>query len=139
MDRLTPEQRSRLMSKVRQKGTDIELSVSRALRQRGFHFRKNVRELAGSPDLVFTRERLAVFIDGDFWHGFRYPCWRHKIQPFWREKIEANRRRDQRNFRSLRRDGWRVMRIWQHQIETDIIGCVTRIITGLQPPNAHDI
>src|ERR1039458_5988033 len=74
LDFLTPERRSRLMSSVRHKGTDIELLVARELRLRGYRFRRNVRTLAGSPDLVFAQHKLAVFIDGDFWHGFRYPC-----------------------------------------------------------------
>lgn len=137
MDLLTPEQRSRLMSKVRQKGTDIELLVARELRLRGYRFRKNVRTLAGSPDLVFSEHKLAVFIDGDFWHGFRYPRWRHKVQPFWRNKIETNRKRDQRNFRRLRRAGWNVVRIWQHEIETDIDGCIVRIVGLLQVQSAR--
>jgi len=132
MDLLTPEQRSRLMSRVRQKGTDIEMSVARGLRLRGYRFRRNVRALAGSPDLVFAQDKLAVFIDGDFWHGFRYPCWRQKVQPFWRNKIETNRKRDLRNFRILRRGGWRVVRIWQHQIKADIDGCLQRIVDMLQ-------
>ena len=132
MDFLAPERRSRLMSSVRQKGTDIELLVVRELHQRGYRFRRNVRALAGSPDLVFARHKLAIFVDGDFWHGYRYPCWQHKIQPFWRNKIETNRRRDQRNFRRLRRAGWCVVRIWQHEIEADIAACLGRIVDLLQ-------
>ena len=138
MDLLTPAQRSRLMSKVRQKGTNIELLVAHELRLRGYRFRRNVKALAGSPDLVFAQHRLAVFVDGDFWHGFRYPCWRHKMQPFWRQKIETNRKRDQRNFRRLRRAGWRVVRIWQHQIEADIQNCLERIISLLQLGRLHE-
>src|SRR5580693_3374909 len=80
MDFLTSERRSRLMSRVRQHGTDIELLVRCQLRLRGVRFRRNVRALAGSPDLVFTKGKLAVFIDGDFWHGYRFPCWEHKLQ-----------------------------------------------------------
>jgi DNA mismatch endonuclease (patch repair protein) len=116
------------MSKVRQKGTDIELLVARELRLKGYRFHRNVKTLAGSPDLVFAKHRLAVFIDGDFWHGFRYPSWQHKMQPFWRNKIETNRKRDQRNFRRLRRAGWNVLRIWQHEIETDTASCLNRIL-----------
>jgi DNA mismatch endonuclease (patch repair protein) len=128
MDFLTPERRSRLMSSVRQKGTDIELLVCRELRTRGYRFQRNVRTLPGSPDMVFPKDKLALFVDGDFWHGFRYPSWRHKIQPFWRNKIETNRKRDQRNFRRLRRAGWNVLRIWQHEIETDTASCLDRIV-----------
>lgn len=139
MDFLTPERRSRLMSNVRQKGTDIELLVARELRVRGYRFRRNVRTLAGSPDLVFPQHKLAVFIDGDFWHGFRYPCWQHKITQFWKDKIEANRSRDQRNFRRLRRSGWSVVRVWQHEIETDVFRCLRRITVKLEPPSRHGI
>ena len=78
--------------------------VANELRLRRYRFRKNVKTLAGSPDLVFTSDRLAVFIDGNFWHGYRFPR-QHKIQPFWQEKIEANRRRDSRNVCRLKRAG----------------------------------
>ncbi len=128
MDFLTPDRRSCLMSSVRQKGTDIELSVARALRLRGQRFQCNVTSLSGSPDLVFAKYKVAIFIDGDFWHGFRYPCWQHKLQPFWRSKIEANRKRDRKNFRKLRQSGWVVLRLWQHEIEHDIDNCVDRIM-----------
>jgi DNA mismatch endonuclease (patch repair protein) len=83
--------------------------------------------------MVFVTSKLAVFIDGDFWHGYRYPNWRHKIQPFWRDKIEANRKRDQRNFRRLRRAGWNVVRLWQHEVERDITACLRRITARLEP------
>ena len=132
MDFLTSDQRSRLMSKVRQNGTDIERSVAHQLRLRGIRFRRNVRTLAGSPDLVFTKSKLAVFIDGDFWHGYQFPRWQHKLQPFWREKIHRNRCRDKSNFRKLRRGGWKVIRLWQHQIERDCGACIARIIKAIR-------
>ena len=131
MDRLTVQQRSRLMSKVRQKGTDIERTIARELTVRGLHFRRNVRALPGSPDLVFVADKVAVFVDGDFWHGYRYPAWRHKISPFWQDKIVANRKRDQRNFRRLRRDGWGVIRLWQHEIKRNPNTCLDRILARL--------
>jgi DNA mismatch endonuclease (patch repair protein) len=75
--------------------------------------------LPGKPDFVFPRARLIVFIDGDFWHGWRFPQWRDKLQPYWREKIERNRRRDRRNMQALRRCGWKVLRVWEHQLQRD--------------------
>src|SRR5579871_4113869 len=128
MDHLTPAQRSYLMSCVRTKDTPLERLVRCELHKRGFRFRKHVKTLPGSPDLVLVKQKLAVFIDGDFWHGYRLPSWEHKLQPFWRAKIQENRRRDQRNFRRLRRLGWRVIRIWQHQIENDCLACVTKVV-----------
>ena len=62
-------------------------------------------------------EKVAVFVDGDFWHGWRLPAWEHKLSKFWRDKLRANRARDQRNFRRLRAAGWKVIRIWQHALK----------------------
>src|SRR5947207_1613757 len=116
------------MSQVRTRGTDLEASIGRALRRRGIQFSKNARGLPGSPDIVLHRPKIAVFIDGDFWHGFRFPAWRANASVFWRTKITKNRLRDARNFRRLRRAGWRVVRIWQHQIEADLELCIERIV-----------
>src|SRR5262249_6480031 len=88
-----------------------------------------------TPDIVFTTERVAIFLDGDFWHGYRFPQWERTLSPFWRRKIAANRERDRRNFRRLRRLGWRVIRIWQHASRADLDGVVARITAavGRQP------
>ncbi len=130
-DFLSPEQRSKLMSRVRRKDTNIEKIVRSELHKRGFRFRKHVKYLPGTPDLVFTRIKIAVFLDGDFWHGYRLPKWEHKLQYFWKDKIRKNRERDQKNFRKLRRMDWKVIRIWQHEIEKDLDSCVERIISAI--------
>jgi DNA mismatch endonuclease, patch repair protein len=117
MDNLTPEQRSRTMSLIRSKDTRPELTIRQLLHARGLRFRKHVRGLPGQPDIVFVRARVIVFVDGDYWHGWRFPEWRDKLAPYWKEKIERNRRRDQRTFRRLRRQGWLVLRLWEHQVE----------------------
>ncbi|MFC2105751.1 DUF559 domain-containing protein, partial [Candidatus Bipolaricaulota bacterium] len=103
-----------------------------ALHKRGFRFRKHVRTLPGTPDVVFTKVRVAVFIDGDFWHGYRFPQWKESVSPFWQEKIAKNRARDRRNFARLRRIGWKVIRLWQHEIERNLESCLDRIIQVLQ-------
>lgn len=131
VDRLTPKQRSDLMSRVRGRDTAIELSVRSALRRCGLQFQKNSRGLPGTPDIVFPVQKVAVFIDGDFWHGYRYPVWRDKLQPFWQIKIQTNRLRDRRNFAKLRRMGWRVIRLWQHDVERDLTGCLARVKRAL--------
>jgi DNA mismatch endonuclease, patch repair protein len=130
-DNLTPEQRSYAMSRVRNKDTDLERLIRNEVHRRGFRFRKHVKTLPGSPDLVFQKQMVAVFIDGDFWHGFRFPQWEHKVSDFWKEKILRNRTRDQRNFRKLRRMGWTVIRIWQHEIKRDPESCIDRVINAL--------
>ena len=126
-DVMSPEARSRLMSRIRGKDTGPERRLRSVLHARGLRFRKHVRELPGTPDIVFTRARVVVFVDGDFWHGWRFPLWEHKLSPFWAEKIRRNRQRDRRNFAKLRRMGWKVIRVWEHQIEKDVDSVADRI------------
>ncbi len=131
-DRLTPEQRSAVMSRIRSTDTGIEVAVRSALHKRGLRFRKHVRGLAGRPDVVFSSARVAVFIDGDFWHGYQLSRWKDKLQPYWLDKIERNRSRDRRNFAKLRRSGWRVIRVWEHEIERDLDDVVDRIAIAVE-------
>jgi len=126
-DPLSASQRKLAMSRVRQKDTPIEMLLRSSLHRQGIRFRKNVRDLPGSPDIVIVSARIAIFVDGDFWHGYRFPSWEHKLTPFWREKIRANRKRDSRNFSKLRRQGWIVMRFWGHEVLNDVASCVARI------------
>ena len=113
---MTPEQRSRAMKRVKLKNGSLERLVQTELRVLGLRFRCHDRSLPGSPDIVFSRQRVAVFVDGDFWHGWRLPAWEHKLSKFWRDKLRANRARDQRNIRRLRAKGWKVIRVWQHEL-----------------------
>ena len=130
-DNLTPEQRRYTMSRVRNRDTDLERLIRNEIHRRGYRFKKHVKSLPGSPDLVFSKRMVAVFIDGDFWHGFRFPAWEHKVSDFWKAKILKNRARDQKNFRKLRRMGWTVIRIWQHEIKKDTESCVRRILNAI--------
>lgn len=116
-DRLTKEQRSALMGRVRQKDTAPELALRSALHRRGLRYRKNVKNLPGSPDIVFVRARTAVFVDGDFWHGRDFDTWKEKLQPFWRAKIERNIERDAQNVADLEAAGWKVYRAWEKDIK----------------------
>jgi len=130
-DHMTREQRSLAMSRVKLRDGPLEREVQHELRRRGFRFRKHVKSLPGSPDIVFAREKVAIFIEGDFWHGWRLPAWEHKLSAFWKEKLRTNRKRDQRNFRRLRARGWRVIRIWQHQLLHDKERCIRRVVDVL--------
>jgi DNA mismatch endonuclease, patch repair protein len=131
-DHMTREQRSRAMKSVKLKGGPLELIVQRELRKAGLRFRKNYGKLPGSPDIVFPGKKLAIFIDGDFWHGWRLPTWEHKLTDFWRLKLDANRSRDQRNFRRLRAADWTVLRLWEHEIRSDSDRCLDRILRALR-------
>jgi len=116
---------------IRGKGTGPETTITGLLRRRRLRFETHAKDLPGRPDIVFRKRKIAVFIDGDFWHGWRFPLWEHKLTPKWREKIGKTRARDQRNFRKLRRAGWRVLRIWEHQVERDPEACVKKIVSVL--------
>jgi len=115
------------MSRVRGRDTGLERVVCTGLRKLGLRFRTHAKDLPGRPDVVFRTARVAVFVDGDFWHGYRFPRWRDKLPPFWRAKIAGNRIRDVRNFRKLRRMGWTVVRIWQHASRRDLDSELQRV------------
>ena len=120
------------MKRVKLKDGSLEKLVQCELRARGLRFQRHIRALPGRPDIVFRKEKVAVFVDGDFWHGWRLPAWEHKLSPFWRAKLYANRARDQRNFRRLRALGWRVIRLWQHDVLGDLAECVERVSDALE-------
>jgi len=109
--------RSAIMAGIRSKNTEPERVVFLYLRMSGITFRRHYSRVPGRPDVAIPSKRRALFIDGDFWHGWRFPAWAAKLpNNWWREKIAANIRRDKRTFALLRRRGWRVMRVWGHQL-----------------------
>ncbi len=123
MGKRTAEETSRIMSRIRGKDTAIECALRGELRRRGLHYRKNVRTLTGCPDVVFAYYRVAIFCDGEFWHGRDWA--RHKEdfrsnKAFWVEKIERNRARDRRVNATLRAQGWRVLRFWESDIQRNV-------------------
>ncbi len=109
------------MSKIPSKGTKIELFLIALLKRSVKNkFKTNVMELKGKPDIVFSKEKLCIFLDSDFWHGWQYPRWKHLLKDdTWREKIYNNRKRDVKTSNFLRKSGWKVLRIWEHQLKTE--------------------
>jgi len=129
-DITTPEIRSRVMSRIRGRDTGPERAMLALLQAAGFVPECQARDLPGRPDFVLRTERVAVFVDGSFWHGWRFSQWRHKLSEKWDAKIEANRRRDRRNHSRLRCMGWKVVRIWDFQLERDPLRCLDRVQTA---------
>lgn len=129
---MSPEKRSALMSRIRGAGTGPERVLGRLLKESGLRWVSHDRGLPGRPDFVFAKHAVAVFVDGDFWHGWRFPIWRDKLSEKWEAKIAANIARDKRNQRRLRRLGWRVLRIWEHQLERDPGKCRDRVLDTLR-------
>ena len=117
MDSLTPEKRSRLMARIRDKDTKPEWIVRRLVHSMGFRFRLHRKDLPGAPDLVLPAMSKAIFVHGCFWH--RHRC-RLTTTPktnvrFWNNKFSENVLRDKKNIRRLKRAGWAVLVIWECQ------------------------
>lgn len=117
-DIMTSAQRSERMSRIRSQDTKPEMLVRRFLHGQGFRFRLHARDLPGRPDLVLPKYGVVVFVEGCFWHG--HSCQKGRIpgtnSAFWHAKVTSNQARDKRNQRALRRDGWRVIRVWECQL-----------------------
>jgi DNA mismatch endonuclease (patch repair protein) len=113
------------MSAIKSTNTSPELRLRRALWARGLRFRVHVKSLPGRPDIVFPRAKIAVFCDGDYWHGHNWalrgfmslPEELATYKPYWREKILGNVRRDEVNNQKLTELGWTVIRVWESEIK----------------------
>lgn len=119
------EASSRTKKAVRSKDTKPELTLRRALWKRGLRYRVANRNLPGKPDIVFPTEKVAIFCDGDFWHGRNWDQRREKLAKganaqYWIKKIETNRSRDQRTTAELEERGWTVLRFWEGDIMKDV-------------------
>ncbi len=142
-DFLSPETRSAVMSRIRGKNTGPELAVAAAMRARKLRFEVQARDLPGCPDFVLRPRKVAIFVDGCFWHGWGFAGWRNKLSEKWEKKIAGNINRDRRNHRKLKRMGWKVVRLWEHQIQRDIDRCILRVVsfceTGGKAPSRENI
>lgn len=121
-DRISPAQRSANMGKVRSRDTKPELLVRRRLHKAGFRYRLHVKELPGTPDIVFPSHRTVVFVQGCFWHG--HHCRRGRLpvsnSAFWREKIQTNRARDNRVMEAVESLGWKALVVWECDLEAGV-------------------
>jgi DNA mismatch endonuclease (patch repair protein) len=128
---------SRRMSRQARRDTGPEIELRRELHRRGLRFRVGFRPLTGlrsTADVVFTRAKLAVYVDGCFWHG----CPEHGTMPtsnrqWWQEKLERNKRRDIETDEALATAGWRVVRVWEHEDSAEAADRVERILNSDDP------
>ena len=119
------------MARIRGRDTGPELQLRSRLWERGFRYRLGLRVGRTRPDILFTKQRLAVFVDGCFWHG----CPQHYVRPrtrtqFWSAKLRENVQRDRRQTRALGCEGWKVLRIWEHEVFTNptrVVGVIERV------------
>lgn len=131
----TTEQRSSLMKKIKSTETKPEIMLRKALWARGYRYRKNINHLPGKPDIVLTKYKIAIFVDGEFWHGYNWPEKKKRIkanETYWIKKIERNIERDKQNTAELAKAGYLVIRFWEHQILKGIDNCIKEIENLMQ-------
>ena len=129
----------KIMSAVRSKNTRPELLLRKALWQKGLRYRVNYKALPGKPDVVFTKSKVAVFCDGDFWHGHNWalrglPSFEEELKrysSYWQEKLIRNVARDKEIDHQLETQGWCVVRIWESEIKNDLAACVAMVEDAL--------
>lgn len=134
VDRHTKDQRSYNMSRIKNKDTSLELRFRKMLFNSGLRGYRLNYDLPGKPDIVFTRFKLAIFLDGCFWHKcprcFRYPASNKK---FWKGKILKNEKRDKKVNKKLSEMGYKVLRFWQHEIKENPERAVSKVHGLLKP------
>ena len=131
MDVLTCEQRSRTMSRIKAKDTKAEVLLRKALWKKGLRYRKNYAALPGKPDIALTRQKIAIFVDGDFWHARGHQdCPGEQVasnRDYWKKKLARNVERDRDVTDALTEEGWLVLRFWETDIKKDLAGCLKQI------------
>ena len=132
MDNLTPDQRKKNMKHIRSKDTEIELILRKALWSEGIRYRKHYDKLPGKPDIAITKYRIAIFCDGEFFHGKDWEKLQFKLKDsnnseYWIKKIRRNIERDMEVEREIRADDWTVIRFWGKDIKSNTGKCIAVI------------
>lgn len=138
----TPKQRSYTMSRIKGKNTKPELLLRKALWQEGLRYRLQKKGLPGRPDIVIGKYKLAIFVDGDFWHGFKWEERKPKLKTnrdYWIPKIEGNMARDEDNTQQLEYLGWTVLRFWEHEVKKTLPECLEKVRSTLDKIKEGDL
>lgn len=126
-DMYSKDKRSKIMSKVKSKNTSLELKLRKELWNRELRYRIHY-PIKGKPDVVFPKQKIAVFIDGDFWHGYNWKKLKNNLKnDFWKNKIKNNIKRDKKTNKILKEEGWKVIRFWGHDIHKNLKECIEKI------------
>lgn len=126
----TQEQIHYNMQRVKSKDSEIEKILRNALWNKGYRYRKNIKDVFGHPDIVFKSKKVAIFCDSEFWHGYDWEHKKNEIktrQDFWIPKIERNMQRDKEVNMKLSEEGWTVLRFWGTEIKKQTENCVKEI------------
>jgi len=136
-DVFSKKERSRIMARIKSKNTGFEVSFLKILSAKiyplGFRYRKHYKTVIGKPDIAFVRQKIAVFLDSDFWHGRNFARLKPRLKKgYWLNKITRNKKRDRKVTSALRRAGWKVLRFSESEIKKDAPCAVRRIEAGLR-------
>jgi DNA mismatch endonuclease (patch repair protein) len=126
------------MSCIKAKNTKPEVILRRSLHKYGLRYSLHISKLPGKPDIVFRGIKLAIFVDGDFWHGWNYKELFNRLSEKWSNKIKSNIVRDRKNRSILRKAGWKVMAFWEHEIlqnESRVLKTITKEVNRLRKAN----
>ena len=137
-DNHSKETRSMNMSHIRSKNTKPEEMVRKYLFAKGFRYRKNVKKLPGSPDIVLPKYKTVIFVNGCFWHKHDCPrfVWPSSNQEYWIPKIQKNVERDEANYQQLKNLGWRVFIVWECQLKANVAEpTLAELIRNIQADN----
>ena len=135
MDVLTKDQRRKNMQAIRSKGSAMEIALAKALWTRGYRYRKHNKKVFGNPDFTFSKYKVAIFVDSEYFHGKEWEKNKYRIQSnreFWWKKIEGNIARDQLVIHTLTLGGWIVLRFWTDDIRKNLANCVASIERALE-------
>ncbi|TBN03309.1 very short patch repair endonuclease [Hyunsoonleella flava] len=130
----TTKKRSKIMSKIRGKNTKPEMRFRRALWKSGVRYRVDCKSLPGKPDVSIKKYKLAVFIDGEFWHGYNWDERKPRLKSnreFWIPKIERNMQRDREVNQQLKDMGFTIFRFWTHEIKNNLKTCINDVLMYL--------
>ncbi len=128
------------MRAVKASGSRIERALGKALWKAGLRYRKQYKKLPGKPDYVLLKQRIAIFCDSHFWHGYQWEERQSDLKQnrdFWVKKIERNIEHDKEINKELQALGWKVLRFWEHEIENDIESCVQKVMQFLDHHNMN--
>ena len=131
----TTKKRSKMMSRIRGKNTKPEIMFRKALWKEGFRYRIDYKKLPGKPDIVLNPYKTVIFIDGEFWHGYKWQEKKHKIKSnrdFWIPKIERNIQRDREVNSQLSKMGYMVFRFWEQEVKKELDKCLYKVIDYLE-------
>ena len=138
-DIFSKQKRSEVMSLIRSRGTKIEKIFLNGLRKNKLKGYRINPKMYSNPDFIFGRHKIAIFCDGDFWHGKDYALLKLKLKnQYWVDKIEKNMARDAKYNQILKKDGWIVLRFWESQIKKDVNPCLESVKSSIRKRKKHD-